>query len=203
VGQLVPELDGYEATRRIRMAENGRKVPIITMTAHSMPGDRERCLAAGMDDYISKPVRAEQLDATIKRWLRGGEAASSNGASSDPEPATGEVEEVLDAPTIQQLRDTLTMVERESLIEVFDASLPRCVTDIVSAAQRGDHLELRRVAHLLSGSSATLGAIGLSLACRLLAHSGRDQDPDLDRGHLALLQSAASEASRALHEQLL
>jgi len=72
----MPELDGYEATRGIREAESGRHVPIIAMTAHSMPGDRERCLAAGMDDYLSKPVRARQLEAVIKRWLPGYESVA-------------------------------------------------------------------------------------------------------------------------------
>ena len=64
------ELDGYEATRRIRAAESRGHVPIIAMTAHSMRGDRERCLAEGMDDYLSKPVRGDELDAVLGRWLR-------------------------------------------------------------------------------------------------------------------------------------
>jgi CheY-like chemotaxis protein len=93
----MPELDGYEATRRIRAAENGH-VPIIAMTAHSMKGDRERCLAAGMDDYLSKPVRNDQLDEAIKRWLSdyepgahahdGGNGGGVEGASV-PRPALG------------------------------------------------------------------------------------------------------------------
>jgi two-component system, sensor histidine kinase and response regulator len=62
----MPELDGYEETRRIRAAEDGHHVPIIAMTVHSMNGDRDRCLAASMDDYLSKPVRYDQLDAAIK-----------------------------------------------------------------------------------------------------------------------------------------
>jgi two-component system, sensor histidine kinase and response regulator len=71
---LMPEADGFEATQEIRRVENGRHVPIIAMTALSMPGDRERCLAAGMDDYLSKPIRRVALDAAVYRWLHTGPA---------------------------------------------------------------------------------------------------------------------------------
>jgi CheY-like chemotaxis protein len=65
----MPEVDGFEATRRIRRAENGRRVPIIAVTALTGPGDRARCLAAGMDDYLSKPLRIEVLNEAFQRWL--------------------------------------------------------------------------------------------------------------------------------------
>lgn len=67
----MPELDGYEATRRLRAAEGGRgpRVPIVAMTAHSLASDRERCLEAGMDDYVAKPIRAGELETVLGRWL--------------------------------------------------------------------------------------------------------------------------------------
>ena len=65
----MPELDGYEAARRIRTANHHDRVPIIALTAQAFPGDRERCIAAGMDDYVSKPINAGQFIATVRRWI--------------------------------------------------------------------------------------------------------------------------------------
>jgi two-component system, sensor histidine kinase and response regulator len=66
----MPEIDGYDATREIRRRERGGvHVPIVAITARAMHGDREKCLGAGMDDYVAKPVRPEDLANVIKRWL--------------------------------------------------------------------------------------------------------------------------------------
>ncbi len=74
----MPELDGYQATHRIRQRETGaERLPIVALTAHAMKGDREKCIAAGMDDYISKPYRAETLDAVISSWLAVEEAGAT------------------------------------------------------------------------------------------------------------------------------
>jgi CheY-like chemotaxis protein len=65
----MPEMDGFEATRRIRAAPAAHHTPIVAMTANSLKGDRERCLAAGMDDYVGKPVRLPELSAVLRKWL--------------------------------------------------------------------------------------------------------------------------------------
>ncbi len=204
----MPELDGYEATRRIRAAEGARHIPIIALTAHSMPGDRDRCLAAGMDDYLSKPVRAEQLEGAMKRWLPAHQPATqTNGAgdqaASGPEDAAEDADQLLDEATISQIRDSLTLEMRESLMDTFDESLPKCVADILGAARRGDQIELRRAAHLLKGSAATLGAARLRLACQQMERTGRDQDPGIEEAQLDSLEAIVAETRRALREQML
>src|SRR5579863_8861198 len=66
----MPEMDGFEACREIRKLEGGARIPIVAITANAMKGDRERCLAAGMDDYVSKPFKQDDLRVVIERWIR-------------------------------------------------------------------------------------------------------------------------------------
>lgn len=208
----MPVIDGYEATRRIRATENGRRVPIIAMTAHSMAGDRERCLAAGMDDYMPKPIRNEHLDDVIQRWLpreaftqdEAAPAANGDGSAGNGDGAsTGNGDTALDHSTIMQLKDTLNGEMRGRLLETFESQVDSCVEEIAVAMRRGDDDERRRLAHLLKGSSATIGAKRLREVCQRLERTGRSQDPILGEGELAQLRANADEARRELKQQLL
>jgi CheY-like chemotaxis protein len=66
---LMPDMDGFEATKKIRSQESGSRIPIIALTANAMPGDRERCIASGMDDYVAKPIHVAELQRVLSTWL--------------------------------------------------------------------------------------------------------------------------------------
>ncbi len=149
----MPELDGLEATRIIRALEKkgGRHVPIIAMTAHAMRGDRERCLAAGMDDYVAKPIRVQQLLETIDDVL----GKPRTGATDQPPPMPDV--DVLDwSAALSGVNNDVDLLK-----EVIDAFLdegPKLLGDIRRAIDQSRADELRRAAHTLKGSMRFFGA---------------------------------------------
>jgi CheY-like chemotaxis protein/HPt (histidine-containing phosphotransfer) domain-containing protein len=201
---VMPGMDGFQATREIRSAERGRRVPIIAMTVLTNAGDREHCLAAGMDDYLSKPLRRAELHAAIERWVlraRGGAGrqhkAGDTGADRRAHPA-----DILDQAAIKQLREALTPEIRHEIVDIFDDQQLKCLSDINGAIARDDRDELRRVAHLLKGSSASLGAVKLRICCQGLEHMGRTHDPMASQEEITQLGVVAAETSLALRRWL-
>ncbi|HET9212700.1 MAG TPA: ATP-binding protein [Thermoanaerobaculia bacterium] len=183
----MPGLDGYEATRRIREGpEKNRKIPIVALTAHAMREDLDRCLAAGMNDCITKPFVEEALRRTLERWL--GEAG---GVSSRPErPARIEaVPPPLDGARLMELRGLGRAVGRDVLSELTAAFQSRDhVTEIRTALARGDWPLLRQSAHSLKGSSALLGAMSLSSICGELEHLPPNARAETLAGSLTALE---------------
>jgi response regulator RpfG family c-di-GMP phosphodiesterase len=199
----MPELDGYQATARIRATPSKRRVPIIAMTANSMPGDRERCLAAGMDDYLAKPIQPCELDRALKRWL----PAHGRPLSGTPTPVPADSQDPADAGqldrvAIARMRDGLDISMRERLLSTFEASLQECLAGIETAFSRVDEPELRRIAHMLKGSSATMGALSLSEACRLLERFDAS-DPKALTGVVTCLRQLADRTVSELRIWLL
>jgi CheY-like chemotaxis protein/HPt (histidine-containing phosphotransfer) domain-containing protein len=172
----MPELDGYRATAAIRESKAGRDahLTVVAMTAHALKGDRERCLAAGMDDYLSKPLRPNDLDAVLERWLR----AAPAGAAA-PAPAAAEPDDALvDEERMRVFREDYPEIV-EQLVDLFVDSTPPLLTDLRSAVQDGDAEAVRRTAHKLKGSCQNIGAARLA-ALAAAIEKGESAPPDVD-----------------------
>jgi len=147
----MPTMDGFEATARIRQkeAESGLHIPIIAMTAHAMKGDREQCLAAGMDGYIAKPIRAKELYAVVE-----GTAARIRDAHWRP-PASAE-EEVIDRDRLLEYAGG-SVETLDELVGLFAVECPKLMAKVRDAITRQSPSELQRAAHTLRGSIQVFG----------------------------------------------
>ena len=158
----MPHMDGYQSTAVIRRDEGGRRhTPIIAMTAHAMKGDREKCLAAGMDDYISKPVSPDSLYEVLKRWLPNSAADSVptgipwSKEQVSPTPSEGE-HPVLDTQqAIWVTGGKLGMFRRIS--SVFLKHMPNRLHELDEAMASQDRNEIHRLAHSIQGAAASVG----------------------------------------------
>jgi CheY-like chemotaxis protein/signal transduction histidine kinase/HPt (histidine-containing phosphotransfer) domain-containing protein len=192
----MPEMDGFEATAGIRRQEQLQglpRIPIIAMTANTMEGDRERCLEAGMDDYLFKPVKRSQLADTLRKWLP--EPAHPTGPGLDtmtqteaPSPRTPSV----DKAVLVELREIMEDAFAE-LIQTYLRDTPTRLVAIRDAIDKTDADALRDAAHTMKSSSANLGAMPLSALAKELEALGRSGTTE---GAAELFRSAAAEYTR-------
>jgi PAS domain S-box-containing protein len=154
----MPEVDGLEATRRIHERWALSRPRIIAVTAGAMSEERDRCLAAGMDDYLSKPIRIEELSAALGALRPGLREQLPTGA--------------LDEAALEQLRSTLGDTATVEIVETFLAEGPRLFSALHLAVGQGDADELRRAAHTLKSNAATFGAAALAELCQELEAIG-------------------------------
>ena len=167
----MPELSGFETTALIRAMEEGtdRHIPIIAVTARAMVGDRERCLDAGMDDYLSKPIHLASLYQALARWCPG--AAASRTPSPDHR------ETAIDARTLMGLVDGDEALLAE-LVALFTAESPRLLGEIRSAVREQNAAALTDAAHALKGSASSLTLHSAAEAASRLERIGRDGSLD-------------------------
>jgi CheY-like chemotaxis protein len=145
----MPDLDGYEVAKEIRRLERGeRRIPIVAMTAYVLDGERERCLAAGMDDYLSKPVSTARLAETLGRWMKIPEP------SLDSAKVSGLKEMGKSNPRF--LSDITTLFREDALVRLHD------LRDSIAAANPD---QLARAAHALKSSSGNVGAKRIYTLC--------------------------------------
>ncbi|WP_406278588.1 response regulator [Streptomyces sp. NBC_00191] len=165
----MPRMDGYTATRELRRREEGGgRLPVIAMTAGALAEDRERCLAAGMDDYISKPVSADDLEQALARWID----PAHCGEEPDP-PAEEDEDPVLTAieRRLDELRGADTPADRElvdRLVDHFLVRAPDMTSALFHALDSHDTPEIAEQAHSLKGAAGNMGAEGLAACCEAL-----------------------------------
>jgi HPt (histidine-containing phosphotransfer) domain-containing protein len=210
----MPEMDGYKATKIIREKEdaqlsedNGKisHVPIIALTAHALQGDREKCLSAGMDDYIPKPFGKDQLRVVLKKWLDERKSYKSevlvsssakkemsytslqtNMQSVEGYGTKAEPQSVIDQKVLDNIR-ALQEEGKEDLlnkiITIFLNDSPERLEELRKAVNSGDAPSINRIAHTLKSSCANLGAMNLSSHFKEMEAMGRtnsiEQAPEL------------------------
>ncbi len=165
----LPVLDGYRATAEIRRREGtARRTPIVAMTAGVLE-DRQRCLAAGMDDHIAKPVLLPEVEAILSRWLEGGAPTPTPAA---PAAAAHSGVAVLDESRLTELGrldatgNGAALVSR--LVECFLDRIPVDLADLRAALDQGDASRVTQIIHRLKGAAATVGSSGMVSLCERL-----------------------------------
>jgi CheY-like chemotaxis protein/HPt (histidine-containing phosphotransfer) domain-containing protein len=166
----MPEMDGYEATAEIRRREGAaRHTPIVAMTAHALEGDRAKCLAAGMDDYVSKPVRPEELAAVLERFLAD--------VAVSVEPAGATLEEISPPVDVARLHQMMGDDPEEvaDILGVYLGQMAESLKRLTTAVESGDAVEVELIAHNCVGVSATCGMSAVVAPLRELERMGREK----------------------------
>jgi CheY-like chemotaxis protein/HPt (histidine-containing phosphotransfer) domain-containing protein len=213
----MPEMDGYEVTRIIRRREQEEcteeqgthypKAKIIALTANAFLGDREKCLTAGMDDYLAKPFTLKQLHQVLLRWLATNKNSPGEGwhiksGQSSILPSSDKESSVINREFIDSIRslqhsgspDLLEMV-----IDKFVTNFPGSYDSMLRALVEGDTNGIREAAHGLKSGSANLGATSLAELCKKLEHLARNNSTEGATELLAQIEIAFIEAKDALH----
>ena len=191
----MPEMDGFEATSLIRNGEAqtlNPMIPIIAMTAHAMRGDKEKCIAAGMSDYIPKPITPQSLTQVITHWLLVENPASKKATPSNekplhPIPACSSQQSKNDndspqapAPVVFDQKAFMDRVMDDAelactILSSFVEDMPKHLVKLKEHASSGDYKTIERLAHRIKGSAASVGGCSFSQAALSLEKSAAAQ----------------------------
>jgi len=185
----MPEVDGLAATRAIRQLgqERGRNIPVIGMTAHAMPGDRERCLAAGMDDYVAKPIRPELFYAVVERYLQG------DGVASSPSRSYARQANSVFERNIKGNQGLVTELARD-----FLQDYPQTLAQIKNSIEQGQCRDLEFLAHNLKSVVGFFNAETAYRLARQLETAAREERLDMVGEILKQLEDALAELKEDL-----
>ncbi|WP_377808160.1 ATP-binding protein [Azospirillum sp. A29] len=198
----MPVMDGYELARRIRAEERDgrRRTSIVAMTANALSGEMERCLAAGMDDYLAKPVTLAQLSQVLGRWLE-----ARPPPAEAPVPAPAVAEEALPVLDLDHVRETFGCTAKNSLddgtldmMDFFIETTRPTLERVRQALDAGDREEARAAAHSAAGAARTAGAKALAAACTALERAVIEgRETDMAR-HAQAMAAAFPEVEKAI-----
>ncbi len=200
----MPEMDGFDATRAIRNPQSrvlNQQVTIVAMTAHAMQGDREKCVQAGMDDYLTKPIERQALIAVLKKWLK------SNGEVDQPEISKPEEEVVISTPEkelavfnyaafMNRVMGDKNLARR--VLKEFLEDLPVEITQLKNHVAAGDARLVQMQAHMIKGACATMGGEALRAVVWAMEQAGKAGDIDAARACLADLDAQFNALIEAL-----
>jgi len=201
----MPEMDGYAASTAIRALQGPkRQIPIIAVTAHALEGDRQKCIDAGMDDYITKPIKPEELAAAIERWSD--RIVDTHSALAPPSPGMEHPGEaptpvvILDLAVLDELRDVLGDDGMISLVEMFQEQSEEFEAGFGLAIGARDAERLARISHTLKGVARQFGAEAVAVTCQSLerqASAGDFEEATREFAKLRVQLAAALSGLRA------
>lgn len=195
----MPELDGYATTIEIRLRESsGPRTPIIALTASAMKGDREACLSVGMDDYLSKPVRPQDLEDVLTRWIGAEHEEARRPTSRTRAAASGEL---VDSSALDELREAGPDF-LEDLISLFARDAATRLELLHEAVRRGDAPEAKSLAHSMKGSGAGVGAVKVSQVAAELESRAAGCDLSNADALLDELESCLERTRAALEQEV-
>jgi PAS domain S-box-containing protein len=212
----MPVMDGYEASRRIRDPATGvidSQVPIVAMTANAMKADREKCLAAGMNDHIAKPVDPSRLEQALMQWLpatcriAADDAAQPAAAAAASEEIPDLAEEVESSETVFD-QDALhnRMMGDENLMravaEAFVLDMNGMVEQLKTHVHGGDMQNVGAMGHKIKGAAGAMGGMALSAAAQQIERAGKTEQPERLGQTLPLLEQRYDELKHAMRELL-
>ncbi|HEC17110.1 MAG TPA: hybrid sensor histidine kinase/response regulator [Sedimenticola sp.] len=203
----MPVMDGYEATRLIRdplSRVRDHAIPIIAMTANAMPSDRERCIEAGMDDYIAKPVDPAKLHQALEQWLP--RRCRPDAAEEDPSAPVPALPEGMDDPVFDHAAVRERLLGDEELIctvaGAFLSDLPGQIEQLRSVVAAGDMPRIIALAHKIKGASANVGGMALSTVARMMEQAGKAGELEAVRRGLPELEQRIAQLKAAMEEVL-